>query len=84
MREAIVVDVRELPSPEPLERIVKELGNIDENRYIQMVHRMEPMLLYPILNKNGFGYKKVCKDDAMHIYIYRKSDRAMAEYIGSL
>lgn len=84
MREEILIDTRELPSPEPMERVVEKLGMIDASHYLKMVHRMEPVLLFSILDKNGFAYRVKKSGDAVWVYIYAKNDRETAGYIGVL
>ena len=81
MRE-IVVDVRELPTPEPLERVLGSLPQVAEGVFLKMVHRMEPALLFPILRQNGFEYRlKKGEAGEVLIYIFLKKDDAMREFI---
>jgi hypothetical protein len=83
MRE-IAIDTRELPSPEPMQKVIERLGELDETTYLMMRHRMEPTLLFPILEKNGFAYSKRSRSEEIILYIYRKNAPALQSYIGSL
>ena len=80
--EELVVDVRDLPTPEPLEKVLNTLPRLGEGIYIKMVHRMEPALLFPILRQNGFDYRlQKGEEQDVLIYIFLASDSAMREYI---
>jgi len=83
MRE-IMIDVRELPSPEPMEKVIARLGEVNRQTYIKMVHRMEPMLLFPILDKNGFDYIKRPSAEGVSVYIFLKNVPEMRSYVGEL
>lgn len=72
MINEIVLDCTMLESPEPLNLVVQNLGNIDELNYIKMIHRMEPMILYGMLNQNGFKYKTIQKNNQVLIYIFKE------------
>ena len=83
--QEIVVDVRDLPSPEPLEKVLAALPEIGEGRYVKMVHRMEPGLLFPILKRNDFDYRqRFGNDREVLIYIFLKNDRTTYEYVMGL
>ena len=60
MAEVIRVDTRELPAPEPMERVLNRLGEIQEGSYLEMRHRMRPELLLNILRNNGFARRGFC------------------------
>ena len=83
MRE-IVIDTRELPSPEPLERVVNALAEVTTGNYIKMVHRMEPLMLFPILKNNGFEYVKKPIGEEIEVYIFLKDDAAVRTHVEAL
>ena len=83
MRE-IVIDTRELPSPEPLERVVNALAEVTTGNYIKMIHRMEPVMLFPILKNNGFDYFKKPDGESIMIYIFLKEDAAVRTHLKEL
>ncbi|HJX11124.1 MAG TPA: DUF2249 domain-containing protein, partial [Candidatus Binatia bacterium] len=49
-----VLDVSDLPPPEPLEQVTAALGNLAPGDYLRILHRREPLLLYPWLEEHGF------------------------------
>jgi hypothetical protein len=53
----ITLDVRDLNHPEPLEKVLAALKNLDDNSSdcIRMIHRREPFPLYEILEKQGYS-----------------------------
>ena len=57
MKEVVVLDVRDLPAPEPLEKVLAMAEQLQKGNYFILLHRMEPCLLFPILKKNGFQYQ---------------------------
>jgi hypothetical protein len=69
--QAIELDCRELEAPEPMERVLNNLYKIDEQNYIKMIHRIEPMMLYPVLQNNGYSHHTVLKNETVFIYIYK-------------
>lgn len=74
MYKEIVLDCSMLESPEPLNLVIQNLSNVNEENYIKMIHRMEPMVLYSVLNQNGFKYKTISKEDQVLIYIFKNSN----------
>ncbi len=55
--EEVFLDVRGLDPPEPLERVLEALCNLQSGQRIRMTIQREPMLLYPILNRDGYAYE---------------------------
>lgn len=74
MFSEITLDCTMLESPEPLNLVVQNLANIDDNSYIKMIHRMEPMVLYNILNQNAYKYHTIQKNNQVFIYIYKNGE----------
>jgi len=68
----ILLDCTELEAPEPLNLVVSELGNVDENSYIKMIHRLKPQMLLQILDANGFNYEIEEVEHLFHIIIRKK------------
>lgn len=72
MRERLL-DVRGLEPPEPLERVLAEMETLGTDERICMVHRREPCLLYPILQREGFAHETLVTDEGeFRIMIWRK------------
>lgn len=80
--QEITIDCRELEAPEPLERVTSNLSNINETNYIKMIHRIEPMMLYTVLQNNGYKYITLYKGIDVIIFIY--TNDKIKEYIECL
>lgn len=72
MLNEILLDCTMLESPEPLNLVVQNLGKLDESNYIKMVHRMEPMVLYGILEQNGFKHITKNIENQVEVYIFNE------------
>lgn len=59
----LVVDARGLAPPEPMERALKALSELQRDQRLRfMIHR-EPMPLYRILQNNGYQWRTRVLDD---------------------
>ncbi len=58
------LDVRGLEAPEPLERILDELGSLPGDEQLDVTHWREPLLLYPVLEKGGWHHETAYDDKA--------------------
>jgi uncharacterized protein (DUF2249 family) len=68
-----LLDVRELEPPEPLERALAELDTLAADECLRLVHRREPHLLYPILQREGFDFRtEMTADYTFIVRIWRK------------
>ena len=67
----IILDVSDLPAPQPLEMVVDNLHQIKEDTYLKVIHRMEPRLLFNILHNGGFLYDVYQESDKYYIHIYK-------------
>lgn len=81
----IILNTKELPSPEPMEMILNNLHQIEVGTYIKMEHRMSPRMLLPILANNGFDFleRELAEDDFV-IFIFLKKDRDLKIYLEGL
>lgn len=72
-----LLDVRDMELPEPLLRALPELESLLPGDYIRMLSHRDPLLLYPMLESQGFSYNR--RKDASGIYeilIWRAGDVA--------
>ena len=70
-----VLDVSHLEPCEPLERILATIPNLQTGEYLQVLHRMEPQPLYPILAQKGYAWlTKEGKEVPIEVYIWRNQD----------
>ena len=83
MYNELILDCRDLEAPEPLNLAVATLPKLDEQSYIKMIHRLEPMMLLTILKENNYGYDIKHTSNEVLIYIY-KNDEKKREYIKCL
>lgn len=80
MSQEIILDTRELEAPEPMNLVLNALSQLDENTFIKMIHRMEPMMLYTTLVNNNLNYKVVPKPDEVSIYIWDNSFKEQSKF----
>ena len=50
------LDVSELEPCEPLEQALGAARDLPQGDYLHVVHRQEPRLLFPLLEKSGFDW----------------------------
>ncbi len=80
--QEISLDVSQLPAPEPFDLIMAALVKLDENQYLRVAHRKQPLLLYKPLQKNNFDYhvqKGVV--EAYDIFIWHSSRQSPKDLI---
>jgi uncharacterized protein (DUF2249 family) len=63
MIEDILLDVRELVPPEPLEKVLEALCHLLDGQRIHMMLDREPFPLYSILERNGLTYRTGLNDE---------------------
>ena len=70
-----LLDVSKLEPCEPLERTLAASQALVAGDYLQVKHRREPKLLYPLLEKAGFSWSsREVAPSSYEIYIWRKGD----------
>ncbi len=70
-----LLDVSDLPPPEPLEQALVALDTLSPGEYLHMLHRREPYLLYPILEQRGFAHATVqARQGVLEIFVWRQGD----------
>jgi hypothetical protein len=52
-----ILDVRGLPAPEPLERVLAALATLMPGERLRLLIDIEPRPLYPMLERNGLGHR---------------------------
>ena len=70
-----------LQPPEPMEQALAAIETLAAGEYLCLLHRREPLLLYPVLEKRGYSYRtELDASAASHapyrIYIWRSADAA--------
>jgi uncharacterized protein (DUF2249 family) len=61
-----LLDVRNMELPEPLLRALAELEALSPGDYLRILSHRDPLLLYPMLESQGFSYNR--QRDAAGIY----------------
>ncbi|MDE2344794.1 MAG: DUF2249 domain-containing protein [Betaproteobacteria bacterium] len=70
----LILDVRDLEPPEPLEKVLEAICTLEEGQRIRMIHHREPHPLYPILKRDGLRYEThVTNEGYFEILIWRSS-----------
>ncbi len=64
--QRIVVDVRGLEPPEPLERVLTELGSLPAGGELLVLIHREPRPLYRILARNGYRHETTLTADGIY------------------
>jgi len=78
----ITLDVSDLPAPEPFDKILKALATIAEDRYLKIVHRKQPLLLYKPLQELGFNFHvQKTGNQAFEIFIWAKNQNTPPDII---
>ena len=80
MSAKITLDTRELEAPEPMTLVLNALSELNENTFIKMVHRMEPVMLYTTLTNNDLNYKVVHNENDVSIYIWDNSFKEQSKF----
>lgn len=71
------LDMRDMELPEPLLRALPELESLLPGDYIRMLSRRDPLLLYPMLESQGFSYTRRRDSEGIYvILIWREGDVA--------
>jgi uncharacterized protein (DUF2249 family) len=74
MGETRTIDGRELPAPEPMERVLEALDSLDPGSRLRLLIHREPFPLYDILRNGGYAWQSEEQDDGSFvIVIWRES-----------
>jgi uncharacterized protein (DUF2249 family) len=72
MKEPIVIDVRGLEPPQPMERVLAALDGLGKDDRLLMIIDRQPRPLYRILQNNGYGFTETFKPEGIfEILIWR-------------
>jgi hypothetical protein len=76
------LDVSQLEPPEPLQQALAAIDTLAPGVCLRLLHRREPLLLYPILEQRGYAHitREIPHADnntpAFNVYIWRQHDAA--------
>ena len=69
------LDVSDLEPCEPLERTLEAMKLLNAGDYLRVLHRREPHLLYPLLEKGGYcWFTRPGETSQFEILIWRQGD----------
>jgi len=69
------LDVSGLEPPEPMERILQAIEELDTGDYLHVTHRREPRMIYPMLENMGIAWiTRSGGPEGYDIFIWRKDD----------
>ena len=72
-----LVDARDMELPAPLLSALAELDALACGDYLRMLSRRDPVLLYPMLDSQGFSYtRQRIHGESYEILIWRSGDAA--------
>lgn len=70
----IQLDVSKLPPPEPLDLSLDAVAKLDAGNYLHIFHRMDPRLLFPLLDDSGYLWEKRFGPRGFDIFVWRAGD----------
>jgi TusA-related sulfurtransferase len=65
MAREILVDARGLEPPEPFERVMEAVCEMQPGDTVLMLLEREPFPLYRVLERNGYRHQSTCRDDGV-------------------
>ena len=75
MPDEVLLDVSDLPPPEPLERTLDAAEELVPGQYLRMLHRRDPCMLYANLDDNHYKYfQRKGLTTAVEVFIWREGD----------
>ena len=76
MQQPVILDVRGLEPPEPMERVLGALEVLEPDRRLLMIIGRQPRPLYRILRNNGYEYLETLRPEGIfEILIWKGPSR---------
>ena len=66
-----LLDLRALPAPEPMERVLAALDDLHDNAQLRVLLAREPHPLYGILARTGYRWRSDWQDEGCLVTIAR-------------
>jgi uncharacterized protein (DUF2249 family) len=75
--KAVLLNVSELPPPEPMIEILSALANLPKEHYLKIFHSRIPYPLFARLTENHWAYQydQDPTQSGITLYIYRQSEQ---------
>jgi len=67
------LDLRALPAPEPMERVLDALDALPDGKRLRVLLAREPLPLYGILARTGYRWRSEWQDDGCLVTIARNA-----------
>ncbi len=64
-----LLDARQMMHPEPFEKAISILRNLDQEKYLYMIHRMQPIPLIALANDHNLNVISKEINEVWHILI---------------
>ncbi len=71
MGQTRTVDGRDLPAPEPMERVLEALDGLPAGDTVRFLIHREPFPLYDLLRRSGFVWQTEAQDDGSFVMVIR-------------
>jgi len=71
----IRIDARGLEPPEPFERVMEALSDLEPGGEVLLILNREPFPLYRVLERNGYTWKSTPFDDGRFEILIREKER---------
>lgn len=85
MSEEVLLDVSNLPPPEPLEQTLEAAEKLKPGQYLRMLHRRDPCMLYGNLDDNHFNYfQRQGTTTAVEVFIWHDDDTEAAAAVQNI
>ena len=76
MPRQLVLDVRGMEPPEPLERVLEAIADFAPGDTLTLVIDCTPTPLFRVLDRSGYAYRVAPGRDSLHEIAIRRRDRA--------
>ncbi|MCP4127142.1 MAG: DUF2249 domain-containing protein [Gammaproteobacteria bacterium] len=78
------LDVSMLEPCEPMEKTLAAIEKLPQGDYLKVIHRREPHLIYPMLEKAGFAWlTEPGGPSEFQIYIWHRDDQVAKAAVAS-
>jgi uncharacterized protein (DUF2249 family) len=85
MTGEVLLDVSDLEPPEPLERTLEAVEQLEPGQYLRMLHRRDPCMLYGNLDDNHFKYyQRKGTTSAVEVFIWSDNDDEAAAAVQAI
>ncbi len=73
----LLLDVRELEPPQPLERVLDGLSELAPGDRLRVILRREPFPLYGFLQRLGYAWETHPEDDRYEVLIWAQNGQGL-------